>query len=96
MLDNVKSDPFEIAKQNLIEPYGLTETNLFNLHNKLEVKGVDFADIYLQSIISESWNLEEGIVKGGAFSIDQGFSFFDSSSISTFVQNEPDIGSCST
>ena len=73
MLDKVKSDPFDIAKQNLIEPYGLTEANLFDLHNKLEVKGVDFADIYLQSIISESWNLEEGIVKGGAFSIDQGF-----------------------
>ena len=73
MLDKVKSDPFDIAKQNLIEPYGLTEINLFDLHNKLEVSGVDFADIYLQSIISESWNLEEGIVKGGAFSIDQGF-----------------------
>jgi TldD protein len=73
MLDNVKSDPFDIAKQNLIEPYGLTEGDLFDLHNKLEVKGVDFADIYLQSIISESWNLEEGIVKGGAFLIDQGF-----------------------
>ena len=73
MLDKVKSDPFDIAKQNLIEPYGLTEDNLFDLHNQLEVKGVDFADIYLQSIISESWNLEEGIVKGGAFSIDQGF-----------------------
>ena len=43
MLDKVKSDPFDIAKQNLIEPYGLTETNLFDLHNKLEVKGVDFA-----------------------------------------------------
>ena len=71
MLDKVKSDPFDIAKQNLIEPYGLTEDNLFDLHNQLEVKGVDFADIYLQSIISESWNLEEGIVKGGAFSIDQ-------------------------
>ena len=73
MLDKVKSDPFDIAKQNLIEPYGLTETNLFDLQNTLEVKGGDFADIYLQSIISESWNLEEGIVKGGAFSIDQGF-----------------------
>ena len=73
MLDNVKSDPFDIAKQNLIGPYGLTEGDLFDLHNKLEVKGVDFADIYLQSIISESWNLEEGIVKGGAFLIDQGF-----------------------
>ena len=73
MLDKVKSDPFDIAKQNLIEPYGLTEDNLLDLHNQLEVKGVDFADIYLQSIISESWNLEEGIVKGGAFLIDQGF-----------------------
>ena len=28
MLDKVKSDPFDIAKQNLIEPYGLTERNL--------------------------------------------------------------------
>ena len=28
MLDKVKSDPFDIAKQNLIEPYGLIEGNL--------------------------------------------------------------------
>ena len=49
MLDKVEFDPFDTAKQNLIEPYGLTDVNLFDLHNKLEVKGVDFADIYLQS-----------------------------------------------
>ena len=73
MLDEVESDPFDIAKQDLMEPHGLTEGNLFDLHNELGFKGVDFADIYLQSIISESWSLEEGIVKGGAFSIDQGF-----------------------
>ena len=40
MLDNVKSDPFDIAKQNLIEPYGLTEGDLFDLHNKLEVRAL--------------------------------------------------------
>tara|TARA_B100000575_G_C23141286_1_gene664226 strand:- start:2655 stop:4130 length:1476 start_codon:yes stop_codon:yes gene_type:complete len=73
MLDTVEADPFNIAKENLIEPYELSEPMLFSLHDKLGVKGVDFADIYLQSTISESWSLEEGIVKGGAFSIDQGF-----------------------
>lgn len=34
---------------------------------------VDQADIYLQYTRSESWSLDEGIVKAGSFSIDQGF-----------------------
>jgi len=33
---------------------------------------VDFADLYFQYSRSESWSLEEGIVKSGSFSIDQG------------------------
>ncbi len=34
--------------------------------------GIDWADVYLQKHRIESWNLEEGIVKSGSFSIDQG------------------------
>ena len=33
---------------------------------------VDDADLYLQSTRHEGWSLEEGIVKSGSFSIDQG------------------------
>src|SRR6266849_8871104 len=34
--------------------------------------GLDYADLYFQYSRSESWSLEEGIVKSGSFSIDQG------------------------
>jgi len=34
--------------------------------------GVDLADIYLQFIQGEAWSLEEGVLKGGSFGIDQG------------------------
>ena len=33
---------------------------------------VDYADLYFQYSRVESWSLEEGIVKSGAFSIDRG------------------------
>ena len=33
---------------------------------------VDYADLYFQYTRSEGWSLEEGIVKSGSFSIDQG------------------------
>ena len=33
---------------------------------------VDYADLYFQYTRSESWSLEEGIVKSGSFNIDQG------------------------
>jgi predicted Zn-dependent protease len=33
---------------------------------------VDYADLYFQYTRNEAWSLEEGIVKSGSFSIDQG------------------------
>jgi TldD protein len=33
---------------------------------------LDDADVYFQHTRNESWSLEEGIVKSGSFSIDQG------------------------
>src|SRR5690606_7772775 len=34
--------------------------------------GVDAADLYFQHQVSESWVLEDGIVKDGSFNVDQG------------------------
>jgi TldD protein len=39
---------------------------------QLAGKNVDYADLYFQSSYSESWLLENGIIKGGSFDIDRG------------------------
>ena len=73
MLDIVKPDPLEVGKLTLLDPYGLVPDDLSSALDSMQIRGVDFSDIYMQSNIAESWSLEEGIVKAGSFSIDQGF-----------------------
>jgi len=60
------------AHSLLLEPYGLDETHLRRTLSLLMAPGVDDADLYFQYTRSEGWSLEEGIVKSGSFSIDQG------------------------
>jgi TldD protein len=61
-----------IAKQLLLTPFGLDETHLIKALAEIRSHGVDDADLYFQTTRSEGWSLEEGIVKTGSFSIDQG------------------------
>ncbi|MDD0813050.1 metalloprotease TldD [Curvibacter sp. HBC28] len=61
-----------IAKQLLLEPFGLDETHLSKALAEIRAHRVDDADLYFQYTRAEGWSLEEGIVKTGSFSIDQG------------------------
>ncbi len=61
-----------IAKSLLLTPFGLDETHLVQALNEIKAHKVDDADLYFQYTRSEGWSLEEGIVKTGSFSIDQG------------------------
>jgi TldD protein len=61
-----------VAKQLLLDPFGLDETHLTKALSEISSHGVDDADLYFQYTRSEGWSLEEGIVKTGSFSIDQG------------------------
>src|SRR3989441_12299454 len=61
-----------IAKSLLLEPFGLDETHLGRALGEIQAHRVDDADLYFQYSRSEGWSLEEGIVKSGSFSIDQG------------------------
>ncbi len=61
-----------VAKQLLLDPFGLDETHLTRALSEIRSHGVDDADLYFQYTRSEGWSLEEGIVKTGSFSIDQG------------------------
>ncbi len=60
------------AQELLLEPYGLSESHLHHALGEIFSHRVDFADLYFQYTRSESWSLDEGIVKSGSFSIDQG------------------------
>ncbi len=61
-----------IARQLLLEPFGLDESDLAKTLAEIKAHKVDEADLYFQYTRSEGWSLEEGIVKTGSFSIDQG------------------------
>ena len=60
------------AQRLLLEPFGLNESHLSRALAEITAHKVDDADLYFQYTRSEGWSLEEGIVKTGSFSIDQG------------------------
>ena len=61
-----------VAREILLTPFGLDEDKLLKALGTMFTHKVDYADLYFQSTKSEGWSLEEGIVKTGSFSIDQG------------------------
>src|SRR6476661_4051314 len=61
-----------LARDVLLTPFGLDESKLLSTLGSMFTHKVDYADLYFQFTKSEGWSLEEGIVKTGSFSIDQG------------------------
>jgi len=62
----------ELARQSILEPAGLSGGDIDRVMGALLSASVDAADIYMQSSRYESWGLEDGIVKEGSHSIEQG------------------------
>lgn len=62
----------ETAKKLLLEPGGLDTQYLQKTLSSMYEHRLDDADLYFQHTRNEAWSLEEGIVKSGSFSIDQG------------------------
>ncbi len=60
------------ADATLLAPFDLEGRKLQSVFGSLATRKLDYADLYFQYTRSESWSLEEGIVKSGSFSIDQG------------------------
>ena len=63
---------FDVAERMILEPSGLDENRLCSVLGTVMSRGVDYADLYFQLSREESWSLEDGIVKEGAHSIEQG------------------------
>ena len=62
----------DIARQRLLAPAGIDEGDLNKVFGQLLGHAVDSGDLYFQSTRFESWVLEDGIVKEGTHSIEQG------------------------
>jgi TldD protein len=70
---NTKTEtPFLLAQQALLGAHALDPGQLEQVFARMLAHKVDYADLYFQYSRAESWSLEEGIVKSGSFSIDQG------------------------
>lgn len=66
------TDPLNIANDILLSPSGLQLTDVDELMGRLVGSKIDYADIYFQHSRQEGWSLEDGKVKSGSRSTDQG------------------------
>ncbi len=66
------TDSTALAEQQLLNKTGLAVNDLEKTLNRIMTHNIDAADLYFESSRSESWVLEDGIVKEGSHSIDQG------------------------
>ncbi|MCS6997118.1 MAG: metalloprotease TldD [Casimicrobiaceae bacterium] len=69
---DARFDALSTAQTRLLAPTGLSIEQLESVLGELRSRGIEFADLYFEHHRSESWVLEEGMVKSGNFSIEQG------------------------
>ena len=67
-----ESGPIAAVMENVLGPAGLEERHLNATLASVFRGGVDYADLYFQVSRQESWTLEDGIIREGSFSLDQG------------------------
>src|SRR5216684_2712591 len=65
-------DALAIARDLILRPSGLDDGRLDRIFAGVLTHAVDFADLYFQLSHEEAWSLEDGIVKDGSASIEQG------------------------
>ena len=71
-LPTVNPQLLDQATKLLLAPAALEFRQLSKVLADIHIRHVDYADLYFQYSRVESWSLEEGIVKSGAYSIDRG------------------------
>ncbi|AGF46917.1 TldD protein [Candidatus Kinetoplastibacterium desouzaii TCC079E] len=98
-INNSKNNNFHIAKNILLDPFGIDENTINKAIGIIFSNKIDYADLYFQYALRESWSLEEGIVKTGNFSINHGvgirsisgektaFSYSDSISLDSILKS---------
>ncbi len=68
----MSENPLEQAERRLLSPSGVALGDLEGVLGRLAGGAVDLADVYLEATRSESWSLEDGIIREGMHSIRHG------------------------
>ena len=66
------NDAITLATNSLLSPAGLESSDIDRLMGRLLSQDIDYADLYFQYSRQEGWSLEDGAVKSGSRSTDQG------------------------
>jgi TldD protein len=66
------TDALKLAEQQLLSPGGLDQGQLERVLTELMGPAVDAGDLYFQATSHESWMLEDGLVRSGSHSVEQG------------------------
>jgi len=66
------TEALKLAEQQLLEPGGLSHTDLEKVLQHLMGPAVDAGDLYFQNTSHESWTLEDGLVRSGSHAVEQG------------------------
>jgi len=66
------TNALDTAENTLLHDRGLELNDIQNTLSQLMLPSIDQADLYFQSSHSESWVLEDSIVREGSYNIDQG------------------------
>lgn len=62
----------ELVRETLLQPADLDDRELDMALDRLVSGAVDWGDLYFERAVSENWSLEDGIVRNGSWSVDQG------------------------
>ena len=71
-MNSNEQNTIETVLSRTLEPVGLDERQLNATLSSMMRGGVDYADLYFQVSRQESWSVEDGIIREGSFSLDQG------------------------
>ncbi|MEK9627373.1 MAG: metalloprotease TldD [Gammaproteobacteria bacterium] len=66
------TDSIQVASDALLTPSGLAFADIDRVMGGMLGRGIDYADLYFQYTRQEGWSLEDGAVKSGSRSTDQG------------------------
>ena len=67
-----QTSTFQRVQEAILNPADMDFDRIHSLFGSIGDRRVDFSDMYFQYSRSESWSIEDGIVKVGSFNIDQG------------------------
>ncbi len=71
-IDVPADDPFSIIENSMLAHAELSTQTLDSAMAGLMSRNIDYADLYFQAVNYETWTVEDGIVKEGVHSVDQG------------------------